>query len=388
MGKHGRKLTAAFVRSVHEPGLYWDEHGLVLRVKPSGYKQWIQRLFIHGKRRELGLGPVRLVTLAEARDAAVANRKVARAGGDPRTKRRSTVPTFEQAAAKVFAMHRANWTDRHAGQWIATLRTYAYPGIGGKRVDRIRSADVMGVLMPIWNDKYQTAKRVRQRISTVMRWAIAQGYRVDNPAGDAIGAALPKPSRVQKHYKALPYEEVAGAVATVWRSDARLSVKLGIEFLVLTACRSGEVRGTRWEEIDIEGGEWTIPAKRMKSRREHRVPLSARAVEVLAEAKAHARRSEWVFPSATGLMLTSMDFSGLLKTLRIGAVPHGFRSSFRDWAAERTDAPHSVMEAALAHAVRDKVEAAYARSDLFERRRVLMEQWAEYLAGRGAGNGA
>ncbi|MYB05124.1 MAG: tyrosine-type recombinase/integrase [Gemmatimonadetes bacterium] len=379
MGKHGRKLTAAFVRSVREPGLYWDEHGLVLRVKPSGYKQWIQRLFIHGKRRELGLGPFRLVTLAEARDAAVANRKVARAGGDPRTKRHSSVPTFEQAAAKVFAMHRANWTERHAGQWMATLRTYAYPGIGGKRVDRIRSADVMGVLMPIWNDKYQTAKRVRQRISTVMRWAIAQGYRVDNPAGDAIGAALPKPPRIQKHYKALPYDQVAGALATVRRSEARLSVKLGIEFLVLTAGRSGEVRGARWEEIDTRGGVWTIPAERMKSRREHRVPLSGRAVEVLAEAKAHARRSECVFPSARGLALTSMDFSGLLKTLGIGAVPHGFRSSFRDWAAERTDAPHAVMEAALAHAVRDKAEAAYARSDLFERRRVLMEQWAEYL---------
>ena len=388
MGKHGRKLTAAFVRSVHEPGLYWDEHGLVLRVKPSGYKQWIQRLFIHGKRRELGLGPLRLVTLAEARDAALANRKVARAGGDPRTKRRSSVPTFEQAAAKVFAMHRANWTERHAGQWIATLRTYAYPGIGGKRVDRIRSADVMGVLMPIWNDKYQTAKRVRQRISTVMRWAIAQGYRVDNPAGDAIGAALPKPPRIQKHYKALPYDEVAGALATVRRSDARLSVKLGIEFLVLTAGRSGEVRGARWEEIDTRRGVWTIPAERMKSRREHRVPLSARAVEVLADARAHARRSEWVFPSARGLALTSMDFSGLLKALGIGAVPHGFRSSFRDWAAERTDAPQAVMEAALAHAVRDKAEAAYARSDLFERRRVLMEQWAKYLAGRGAENGA
>ncbi len=151
-------------------------------------------------------------------------------------------------------------------------------------------------------------------------------------------------------------------------------MKLGIEFLVLTACRSGEVRGARWAEIDLDGGEWTIPAKRMKGRREHRVPLSARALEVLAEAKAHARRSEWVFPSATGLMLTSMDFSGLPKTLGVGAVPHGFRSSFRDWAAERTDAPHAVMEAALAHAIRDKVEAAYARSDLFERRRVLLEQ--------------
>ena len=382
MGRHGKNLTAAFVRSVREPGLYWDEHGLVLRVKPSGYKQWIQRLFIHGKRRELGLGPVRLVTLAEARDAALANRKLARAGGDPRTKRRSSVPTFERAAPKVFAMHRPTWTDRHAGQWMSTLRTYAFPGIGGKRVDRIAPADVMGVLLPIWNEKHQTAKRVRQRISTVMRWAIAQGYRVDNPAGDAIGAALPRPPRVQKHYKALPYGEVAGAIDVIQRSEARVPVKLGFEFLVLTACRSGEVRGARWEEIDLEGGVWTIPAERMKSRREHRVPLSARAREILAEAKAHAPRSEWVFPSARGLVLPSFEFAGPLKALGIAAVPHGFRSSFRDWAAERTDAPHAVMEAALAHAVRNRVEAAYARSDLFERRRVLMDQWAEYLAGR------
>ncbi len=384
MGRHGKKLTAAFVRSVRQPGLYWDEHGLVLRVKPSGYKQWIQRLFVHGKRRELGLGPVRLVTLAEARDAALANRKVARAGGDPRATPRRSVPTFEQAAAKVFAMHRPTWTDRHAGQWMSTLHMYAFPGVGRKRVDRISSADVMGVLLPIWNEKHQTAKRVRQRISTVMRWAIAQGYRVDNPAGDAIGAALPKPPRIQKHYKALPYGEVAAAVEAVRRAEARVAVKLGIEFLVLTACRSGEVRGTRWEEIDMEAGEWTIPAERMKSRREHRVPLSARAREILAEAKAYAPRSEWVFPSARGLVLSSFEFAGLLKALGIATVPHGFRSSFRDWAAERTDAPHAVMEAALAHAVRNRVEAAYARSDLFERRRVLMEQWAEYLAGRRA----
>ena len=228
--RHGKKLTAAFVRSVQEPGLYWDEHGLVLRVKPSGYKQWVQRLFIHGKRRELGLGSVRLVTLAEARDTALANRKVARAGGDPRTKRHSSVPTFERAAAKVFAMHHPTWTDRHAGQWMATLRTYAFPGIGGKRVDRIAPADVMGVLLPVWNEKHQTAKRVRQRISTVMRWAIAQGYRVDNPAGDAIGAALPRPPRVQKHYKALPYREVAGAIDAIQRSEARVTVKLGFDF--------------------------------------------------------------------------------------------------------------------------------------------------------------
>ena len=381
MGRHRKKLTAAFVRSVQQPGLYWDEHGLVLRVKPGGYKQWIQRLFIRGKRRELGLGPVRIVTLAEARDAALANRKVARAGGDPRATRRSSVPTFEQAAAKVFAMHRPTWSTRHAGQWAATLRTYAHPTIGQKRVDWITTADVMGVLLPIWNEKHQTAKRLRQRIATVMKWAIAQGYRLDNPAGEALGAALPKPTRIQPHYAALPYGEVAGAIEAVRRSEARVSVKLGLEFLMLTACRSGEVRGARWEEIDLEGGEWTIPPGRMKNRREHRVPLSARAREILAEAREHAPGSEWVFPSPMGLQLKDFDFSGLFKALGIAAVPHGFRSSFRDWAAERTDAPHAVMEAALAHVVRDKVEAAYARSDLFERRRVLMEQWAGYLAG-------
>ena len=384
MGKHGRKLTAAFVRSVHEPGLYWDEHGLVLRVKPSGYKQWIQRLFIHGKRRELGLGPVRLVTLAEARDAALANRKVARAGGDPRATRRRSVPTFERAAAKVFAMHRTSWSAKHAAQWASTLRMYVHPRIGGKRVDRITSADVMGVLMPIWSAKHTTAKRVRERIGTVMKWAIAQGYRVDNPAGEAIRAALPKPGHIQKHLKALPYGEVAGAIEAIRRSGAGASVKLGLEFLALTACRSGEVRGARWGEIDVAAGVWTIPPERMKGRRGHRVPLSGRAREILAEAKAHAPRLELVFPSARGLQLRALRFSELFKELGLRAVPHGFRSSFRDWAAERTDAPHAVMEAALAHVVRNQVEAAYARSDLFERRRVLMEQWAEYLAGRRA----
>ena len=328
------------------------------------------------------------MTLAEARDAALANRKVARAGGDPRKTRRRSVPTFEQAAAKVFAMHRTTWTDKHAAQWASSLRMYAHPGIGGKRVDRITSADVMGVLMPIWSAKHTTAKRVRERIGTVMKWAIAQGYRVDNPAGEAIRAALPKPGHVQQHLKALPHGEVAGAIETIRRSGARPSVKLALEFLALTACRSGEVRGARWEEIDMEAGVWTIPAARMKSRREHRVPLSGRAREILAEAKADAPRSERVFPSARGLELQALRLSELFRELEIPAVPHGFRSSFRDWAAERTDAPHAVMEAALAHAVKNKVEAAYARSDLFERRRVLMEQWAEYLSRRGAGNGA
>ena len=381
MAPHGKKLNAAFVRTVQQPGIFCDEHGLILRVKPSGYKQWIQRLFIHGKRRELGLGPVRLVTLSQAREAALANRRLARAGGDPMTSRRQSVPTFEQAAAKVIAMHRPNWKSaRHAAQWTGTLRDYVYPKIGQKRLDWISSADVMAVLMPIWNEKHQTARRVRQRIGTVMKWAIAQGYRLDNPAGEAIGAALPKPGGIQRHHRALPYGEVADAIRTVRQSETAVAVKLGFEFLVLTACRSGEVRGARWEEIDREAGEWKIPAERMKHKREHRVPLSGRAREILVEAKQNTVNSEWVFPSPTGRALPDSVFNTLLWELEIPAVPHGFRSSFRDWAAECTDAPHAVMEAALSHVVRNQVEAAYARSDLFERRRTLMEQWAEFLA--------
>ena len=381
MAPHGKKLNAAFVRTVQQPGIFCDEHGLILRVKPTGYKQWIQRLFIHGKRRELGLGPLRLVTLSQAREAALANRRLARAGGDPMTSRRQSVPTFEQAAAKVIAMHRPNWKSaRHAAQWTGTLRDYVYPKIGQKRVDWISSADVMAVLLPIWNEKHQTARRVRQRIGTVMKWAIAQGYRLDNPAGEAIGAALPKPGGIQRHHRALPYGEVAGVVRTVRQSEAAVAVKLAFEFLVLTACRSGEVRGARWAEMDLEAAEWKIPAERMKHKREHRVPLSLRAREILAEAKQNTVDSEWIFPSPTRRALPGYVFNTLLWELGVPAVPHGFRSSFRDWAAECTDAPHTVMEAALSHVVRNQVEAAYARSDLFERRRTLMERWAEFLA--------
>ena len=380
MTRYRKKLTAALVRTVEQPGLYWDEHGLILRVKPSGYKQWIQRLFIHGKRRELGLGSIRLVTLAQAREAAIANRRLARSGGNPLASRQQSVPTFEQVAGKVFAMYRPNWRSaHHAAQWKASLRGYVYPKLGRMRVDGITTADVMAVLSPIWNRKPPTARRVRQRIGTVMKWAIAQGYRMDNPAGEALGAALPKQGSIQRHFKALPCGEVAGAIQAVRQSEAAVAVKLGFEFLVLTACRSGEMRGARWEEIDLEAATWTVPPERMKHRREHRVPLSARAREILAEAGQIERSTDLVFPSPAGGLQPDRDLSGLLRELGIPAVPHGFRSSFRDWAAEETDAPHAVMEAALSHVIRNQVEAAYARSDLFERRRVLMEQWAGFL---------
>ncbi|MCY3759456.1 MAG: tyrosine-type recombinase/integrase [Acidobacteria bacterium] len=379
-GRHpSNALSAAFLRSA-PPGRHADGNGLYLFVLPSGTRSWIQRLVVRGRRRELGLGSVARVPLAEAGEKALANRKLAREGGDPLAEKRRAqgIPTFSEAASRVLEQKRDGWRGRrHHREWMASLRRYAFPRIGKMPVSEVTSADLLEILTPIWHRKASSARRVRQRISAVMKWAIAQGYRMANPAGEALGAALPRQGSIPRHFKALPYGEVAGAVRTVRHSEAAVAVKLGFEFLVLTACRSGEMRGARWEEIDLEAATWTVPPERMKHRREHRVPLSARAREILAEAGRTESSSDLVFPSLAGGLLPDRELSSLLRELGIGAVPHGFRSSFRDWAAEETDAPHAMMEAALSHVIRNQVEAAYARSDLFERRRVLMEAQAK-----------
>ena len=388
-----KALSAAFCRTVTQPGRYCDGNGLYLHVEPSGARRWVQRLVIHGKAHALGLGSFHLVPLAQAREQALANRRVARSGGDPRAasrRRANGMPTFEEAAAKVIAIHGAAWKagSRNADRWQFTLRQYAYPRIGGKAVDEVTTADVMAVLLPIWTRKHATAQQVRQRIGTVMKWAIAQGYRGDNPAGDAITAALPKRPVPTEHRRALPHGEVAGAVAAVCASTAWAGVKLAFEFLVLTATRSAEVRLATWHEIDLDAMVWTIPAARMKTAREHRVPLCSRSIQILQQARRlrvdppAAAPADVVFPSRRGKALRDQSLSGLMPKLGITAVPHGFRSSFRDWASERTDHPREVIEAALAHAVRNQTEAAYARSDLFERRRRLMDDWSGYLNGR------
>ena len=343
-----------------------------------------------GRSRALGLGSFALVSLAEAREQALANRKIAREGGDPlATRRRSQgIPTFEEAAEKVIAIYGGAWRDgsRTAKQWRASLRDHVLPHLGDKSIDQVTTADVMTTLLPIWTSKHVTARKVRQRISTVMKWAIAQGYRRDNPAGDAITTALPKRPTLVRHRLALPHREVAGAIATVYGSDAWIGTKLAVEFLVLTAARSAEVRLATWDEIDLVALVWTIPATRMKAQRGHRVPLCRRAVEVLREAEplrggsTRIESANIVFPSVHGKQLNDATISKLIRELGIAAVPHGFRSSFRDWASERTNHPREVVEAALAHTVRNQTEAAYARSDLFERRRYLMDDWAAYLS--------
>ena len=387
-GKHPeRALSAAFVRTVMKPGRYCDGHGLYLNVIPSGARSWVQRIVIQGRRRELGLGGYPLVSLSEAREVAFANRKLARAGGDPLTDKRRAegMPTFAQAAAKVYEMHRPGWRNaKYAAQWEAGLRAYAYGRIGEMPVSEVTTAEVLEVLGPIWHDKAETARRVRARIGAVMKWAMAQGYRGDNPAGEAITQALPRHRKRRQHMRALPHAEVDGAIEAVRASDASGVVKLALEFLVLTAARSGEVRLATWQEMDLEAREWTLAPERMKSNRAHRVPLSGRAMEILRQARGLGDGEGLVFPGArAGRPLADATLSRVLRQLGIEAVPHGFRSSFRDWAAECTNAPRAVMEAALAHAVRDPTEAAYARSDLLERRRRLMDDWAAYLTAEG-----
>ena len=382
-----KTLSAAFVKTIREPGRYGDGrggYGLSLLVKPSSTgriaKSWSQRLRWQGKPFNLGLGSFPLVTLAEARAAALANARAVAQGIDPRAG--AGVPTFADAAETVIALHEPTWRNgtRTAAIWRASLRDHAMPHLGAKRVDKIGVAEVLAVLTPIWHEKREVARKVRQRIGTILKWAVAQGYRQDNPAGEAISAALPKNGGQGRHYAALPYRDVAAALDTVEALQAWPATKLCLRFIVLTAVRSGEARGATWAEIDMDAATWTIPVKRMKAGGEHRVPLSDAALALLRQASrfSDAADDDLIFPSATGRVLSDNTLSKLLRENGIRGTVHGMRSAFRDWCAE-TGQPREIAEAALAHTV-GGVEGAYFRSDLFDRRRDLMQAWADYLA--------
>ena len=378
------KLTDRRVKTLWQPGRYGDGGTLYLLVTPGGSKQWVQRLRVRGRQTDIGLGGYPVVGLREARERAQANRARARAGADPlQDKRKAAVPTFRNLATQHIDALRPTWRNaKHAAQWGSTLAAYAYPYIGNGPVDQVTRADVIGLLSPIWTEKPETARRVRQRVKAVMARAIAMEYVEFNPAGEGIDAALAKLPRIKAHHKALPYVQLPAALKAVRESPATPTVKLGFKFLALTACRSGEVRGARWDEVDLETATWTVPAERMKAGRAHRVPLSDEAIAVLEEARALDNGSGLVFPAPrSGGELSNMAFLQVLRRLGLEFVPHGLRSSFRDWAAEQTTAPHAVMEAALAHSVKNTTEAAYFRSDLFDLRRGLMKEWGKYLGG-------
>ena len=377
------KLSATFCKRVNRPGVFGDGrggHGLALRcwrrADGSIGKAWTQRVRIAGRPTNLGLGPYPVVTLAESRKVALGNRRAIRQGRDPRT---PDVPTFAEAAEKVIALRALSWRPGTARKWRALLERYAFPRIGGKPVDAITSADILAILSPLWKSKPATAKTVRMRVNVIMQWCTASGFRRDNPAGKAIAAALPKNGGAV-HQRALPHGEVANALRKVRASGATSGTKLALQFLVLTAARSSEARGATWSEIDMETATWTIPAARMKSKREHRVPLSSRAMAILRETQALPGSGDLIFRSRhAGKQISGPALTRLLPRLGLDCVPHGFRTSFRSWAAER-GVDRAVAEAAIAHTVRG-TEGAYQRSDLLERRREVMEGWARYVTG-------
>ena len=384
-------LSAVFVKSVQETGTYSDGGGLNLRVEKSGAKYWFQRVTIDRKRRNLGLGGYPIVSLAEARKAALLNTRMIREGRDPMAEKREAIaarqrpptPTFAEAAATVIEMRRPTWSNsKHAAQWSSTLETYAFPKVGSKLVTDITTADILAVLTPVWTRKPETASRVRQRMETVLDWAVAQGYRIDNPANRSIAKVLPRMPRTKQHHQALHYCKVPSAMEKVRQSTADPVTKLAFEFLVLTAARSGEVRLATWDEIDWDERKWTAPAEHMKARREHKVPLSKRSIEVLRLAEELSDgSSDLVFPGLRGKPLSDMVFTSMLRRLEIPAVAHGFRSSFKGWCLECTDTRSELSKAALAHNLGDPTEQAYTRTDLFEPRRELMEMWADFVAG-------
>ncbi len=394
MPRVAEELKPLEVARLVAPGLHFvgGVPGLALQVAPTGARTWVLRMMVAGRRRDMGLGGFPAVTLAQAREAARAARTKVREGVDPidesraaRSKLRAAQAaalTFDECATKFIKAQAPGWSNpKHAQQWENTLRTYASPVLGALLVRDVELKHVMAVLEPIWQAKTETASRVRGRMEQVLDWATARGFRQGlNPARwrGHLDKLLPARSKVAKveHHDALPVGDV-GAFMVKLREAAGMGAR-ALEFAILTAARSGEVRGARWDEIDMAGAVWTIPADRMKAGKEHRVPLSAPA-QALLEALPRMGENPLVFPAARGGTLSDMTLSAVLRRMEVDAVPHGFRSTFRDWAAERTHYPHEVAEMALAHAVGNKVEAAYRRGDLFEKRRRLMDDWATFL---------
>lgn len=364
-----------------EAGRHGDGRGLFLYVKPSGSRSWVLRYQVQGRRHDLGLGAYPDVTLAMARERATEARRLIAGGEDPIAKRRQAKPkTFKDAALELIESKRSGWKNaKHAAQWTSTLEAYAFPSLGRMQMTNIATADVIGALKPIWSEKPETANRVRQRIEAVLDYASALGWRTgDNPARwkGHLDHLLPKPTNVRavKHHPALPHSEVSDFMDDLSKRTGVGARALG--FTILTAARSGETRGMVWGEVDLENSIWIIPAKRMKAGKEHRVPLTQEAITLMGPRRDN---SALVFESEAkaGRPISDMSMTAVLRRMgRNDITVHGFRSTFRDWAGETTSFPREVIEAALAHGIKDKAEAAYARSDLFDKRRELMAAWA------------
>jgi integrase len=387
------KLTALAVKRVQVRGMHGDGNGLYLQVARGGTKSWVLRYKVAGQSRHLGLGPLHAVSLAEARARAADARRLLVDGLDPiETKRRARTAaqleaarlmTFDQCAAAYVQAHRPGWrSDKHAAQWPATIKAYASPMFGALPVQAVDTSLVMKAIEPIWARKPETANRLRGRIESVLDWAKARGFRAgENPARwkGHLDQLLPARSKVRRveHHAALPYREIGSFMADLRQQD--MVAARALELAILTASRTSEVLNATWDEIDFVNKIWAIPGARMKSGKDHKIPLSAPAIAILESMQA-TRKGVFVFPGRKGYRpLSNMAFLMLLR--RMGhddLTAHGFRSSFRDWCAEQTNFPSEVAEAALAHVVSDKVVRAYRRTDFFDRRRQVMEAWARY----------
>lgn len=389
-------LEATSFLKKNKPGYYADGGGLYLQVSPTGSKSWVFRFTLNGRAREMGLGAVaRGNALAAARDSAAECRRLLRQGKDPIEERKAhraaarleaaKTLTFRECAQAYIASHRAGWKNaKHADQWASTLETYAYPKLGDVPVAGVDTGLVMSVLDPIWSAKAETANRLRGRMELILAWATVREYRAgENPARwrGHLDKLLPPRAKVATvaHHPALPHAQIGAFVAAV-RAENGTAAR-ALEFAILTATRTSEVTGATIAEFDREAAVWTIPAARMKARKEHRVPLSPRAMEIL-KAAIGTRKEGYVFPGKQqSRPLSNMAMLALLKRMeRQDITVHGFRSTFRDWAGETTAYPREVIEHALAHQLKDKAEAAYARGTLFDKRRRLMDEWATYCA--------
>lgn len=392
------RLTAKFVRDVTKCGRYGDGRGgfgLSLFVTPRSSggvsKIWTQRVRIDGRQTNVGLGSYPTVPLSMARKRAIRNAVLIERGESP-IRREEPPITFRQAAEATIKLHEPQWKHaKTAKLWRSGFENHVHPHIGDRAVAHVTTPDLVAILAPLMKTKRSTAEILRRRIGLVMRWSIANNHRKDDPSGRVLTAVLPRNGNGNgngvTHRKALPHARVGEALAKVRTARIWTGARLAVEFIALTACRSGEARGAEWSEIDFESATWTIPAERMKMGREHRVPLSVAAVEILIAAKTLADGSGLVFPSSKGGMMTDNTLSKLFRDLEIDGTIHGLRSSFRDWAAEVADAPNELAEFALGHVVGSAAVRAYLRTDLFEKRRTLMQAWADYVMRENGGGG-
>lgn len=398
MPKKADELKAIQVERLKAPGFHavGGVAGLHLRVSDTGARSWIARLMVGNRRRDIGLGGYPDVTLSQARERAREARAKVREGIDPIEARRAALTalrgtlTFDEAAERLIEAKAPEWKNaKHAAQWAATLKTYASPIIGRLPVDKIELAHIVDVLTPIWREKTETATRLRSRIEAVLSWATASGYRSgENPArwrGNLDAGIFPKAGKIRKvvHHAAVAIDVMPEFMAELRERDGMAARAL--EFLILTATRSGEVRGALWSEIDLDAAVWTIPAHRMKAGKAHVVPLSAPALALLRGLPRLAG-NDLIFPAPRGGVLSDMTLTAVMRRMQVDAVPHGFRSTFRDWASERTSYPAQVAEMALAHAIGNKVEAAYRRGDLLAKRVNLMRDWSRFCDAPKAAN--